>query len=1658
MSLNIQSNYLLDVARQAFGKNSALRDRSLERMSTGLRINRASDDVGGMVMHEKFRTRIASLQTSISNVLSSVSLVQIAESALAEMDDLLNQLRGVFVESQNLPSSSSQKGAAAQRRIDDILDAIDRISSTTRGFGKNILDGTLGREITFVGDLSVIGGTKIDIPEGSRLSLGEHKLISSQVAIVSDINNDGIAIYNQNMLGEGGRLTDASDAGGLPFLSPIFNSATKTVYFAGSDGTLQSRHERDTGNSVTLTNPAKTGIMGGDDPTLVTDIHALSNTQLVYANDVAGESYLFTQSAGAAATQINFPRLYNPTGTSSAVVAEYDAGGLFNSSFAYPGGVSSLTSVTTDGTLLYGIRQDGLIVSFDTAGGSAQTFAYQDDTGTGLTLPLDAKAIAYVPAGAPGVAANSLFVYDPTQGFARVELNTGTSTAHIMDVSSFLEDSPPFTVTESGDATPDSFTLSSGPDIVDLNAFTTTGTITVTATDVNTNGSIDWVTSGPADYSGQNILTASGGGVIDIKSNSVGTVAITQTILESQTGGFLQGASGAITDTTGWANHYMTATIDKEGASPLTANVVIADGAGATGADIATSLQNAIDPGMARALVTFDGGTNSYKITSLATGATSEITLTDGSQDAVVSSGATVPGSDRLVTHGQLRVTINGAATDVTISNTSIPSALTAINTQLGSSIFAFSALKVVGTKTAASSAEDVVPEVTVQSLGVTAGETVSIAGASSTDISALTSGATFKVAMTNAGVATFQSITLDHVSFDLSNSAGIAAAMESAIENKFSGLSTTDFAVTFDGSSYKFATTPQAGVFTSGGVEIRFEEDGSSTAFQLGLTSTAASGDRTNFSQVTRGAGDLFVNWQFGGAGASKTGTGKHGLTSDLKLTGAGVTSDSGGIAVGDKFTVKIALIPRDFTDMTFNGTNLVASSPTATVGRLYSTSTLQPTGGTINFANAVQTGTEAVAYDGTNYYVESPGTPFIYALDSAGTIKNVILKPESADVNDELGMAFSGGLLYVTNDSTSEVYAIDPFSAQGQKVIVEGNSTFSTLKLKSSNTGTDQAYAPVVNSAGTYIFYELYDGASRSLIAHQRSTGLEHVVLTDNSPFTPATAAPTIGTAAESHFQTRSNASGSRIVLVEEGNVKVYDVDVAGGTTTLVSDLGAGDNPEIDSSGTYVVFERPDTNPTDLFFASADGSFAPVNFTASENPDSGPESGGVRDGNEVTGGSSASFSTGGDRIAFISNGDVYVYRTTNPLTGQVATPIPIKPSDVDLDAELDNLARPTGPNPNSLFTKTPTIDTFNTMTRETFTIKILTDPDEEYAGTFSVNGDESGSHADGVIGKEYVTSGGVGGTGMGLRFTVNDDGQYTVGDEFLIDVDVVAAIRLDGGPTQLATADRTLLFEDEYGQRVAVSFASYIPSGNNEVRFRVEGEEQFQTHIESGLPGGQEDIVIDSYSSKSLGLDGMKVTDSIQSAWTNLTVSSQNAGTSDELEIFLAPEVRRDDFVPRKETYRLTFKDENTFDVTGTISGTIAKNLQYYEGHKIEFRGIELTLTGKAEAGDYVTFGYDGELGTLAKIDLAKDRIADARAELGAKAFSLENWANTQTQQRFNFVKSDSDIGDADMAAEFTNYTRNQLLAGQFHLTSTLSQISSERMMELLGPSLLL
>ncbi|TVY09337.1 flagellin N-terminal helical domain-containing protein [Paenibacillus cremeus] len=340
--------------------NTANQSKSIEKLSSGLRINRAGDDAAGLSISEKMRGQIRGLDQASRNAQDGISLIQTAEGALNETHDILQRIRELANQSANGTNTDTDR-SAIQDEVNQLSSEINRIGNTTEFNTQKLLKGD-----------------------------GKQNLANTGVVTAGKLTNGTDTTYTQAVNDDS--ITTAAANGDT--LAYTINGQTLTVNFA-TDATLSANSSAFTAGSVATTSAttmsATVGINGtntanGDATAAATALQAMIDN-----NATLKGNYTVTQSAAGAITI-------------SAV-----AGGAFQ------GGSGNISNGTGTGTIVVANNAGSTVAG--TTNNGLQASATIDFSGleTGTAATSNAKINALVGTGAT-IAGQQIEFYDSTKG------------------------------------------------------------------------------------------------------------------------------------------------------------------------------------------------------------------------------------------------------------------------------------------------------------------------------------------------------------------------------------------------------------------------------------------------------------------------------------------------------------------------------------------------------------------------------------------------------------------------------------------------------------------------------------------------------------------------------------------------------------------------------------------------------------------------------------------------------------------------------------------------------------------------------------------------------------------------------------------------------------------------------------------------------------------------------------------------------------------------------------------------------------------------------------------------------------------------------------------------------------------------------------------
>ncbi len=220
MSMNAQRNLLSSQGSLA---------TSMQRLSSGLRVNSAKDDAAGLAIAERMNAQVKGLSVAARNANDGISLAQTAEGALGKVGDMLQRMRELAVQSANATNSADDR-KALQAEVKQLTDEIDRVSQQTSFNGKKVLDGSF-TAATFqvganAGDNITIGSlADTRAANLSVVAYGENTVAGLDPA--ADITAYDVAVTADLTIAVGG--ADAVDLGELPAASSAIERMGQVV-------------------------------------------------------------------------------------------------------------------------------------------------------------------------------------------------------------------------------------------------------------------------------------------------------------------------------------------------------------------------------------------------------------------------------------------------------------------------------------------------------------------------------------------------------------------------------------------------------------------------------------------------------------------------------------------------------------------------------------------------------------------------------------------------------------------------------------------------------------------------------------------------------------------------------------------------------------------------------------------------------------------------------------------------------------------------------------------------------------------------------------------------------------------------------------------------------------------------------------------------------------------------------------------------------------------------------------------------------------------------------------------------------------------------------------------------------------------------------------
>lgn len=356
-SLNAQRNLAVSTNKLA---------KSLERLSSGLRINRAGDDAAGLAISEGLRSQIRGLDQAVRNANDGLSLIGTAESAINSYTENLQRIRELAIQSANDTNSASNR-AALDKEVQQLLEEMQRISTTVEFNGLKLLDGTFTEKQLQVGAQAnqIIGISTGNLQTNSLGQVAE--TVSSDFMVTDTTYVNGSLILNGiDVVAEaGGALKDDGisfangDRSAISVANAINNTTAKHGVLAEAEPAIFTAANAIAGGSITTGELLINGVdiaagttltfnAGDSNNTLINAINAQTNITGVVATKDASNKLVLTADDGRNITIATDDGLANDPNVSLGLAA---TGSDFNAEVGGKIRLTSLEDISVAGNL-----------------------------------------------------------------------------------------------------------------------------------------------------------------------------------------------------------------------------------------------------------------------------------------------------------------------------------------------------------------------------------------------------------------------------------------------------------------------------------------------------------------------------------------------------------------------------------------------------------------------------------------------------------------------------------------------------------------------------------------------------------------------------------------------------------------------------------------------------------------------------------------------------------------------------------------------------------------------------------------------------------------------------------------------------------------------------------------------------------------------------------------------------------------------------------------------------------------------------------------------------------------------------------------------------------------------------------------------------------
>ena len=222
MGMSINTNSVSINAQRSLGLSGNSLATSMQRLSSGLRVNSAKDDAAGLAIAERMSTQVKGLAVASRNANDGISLAQTAEGALGKVGDMLQRMRELAVQSGNATNSKSDR-EALQAELSQLRDEVDRVAKTTSFNGAKLLDGS------FTGAVFQVGANSGDnITVGALANTKVSEIGNSTYGSQADVAAAGVKTDALTAITQGAITINITGANGVSAKVVIDEDANAT--------------------------------------------------------------------------------------------------------------------------------------------------------------------------------------------------------------------------------------------------------------------------------------------------------------------------------------------------------------------------------------------------------------------------------------------------------------------------------------------------------------------------------------------------------------------------------------------------------------------------------------------------------------------------------------------------------------------------------------------------------------------------------------------------------------------------------------------------------------------------------------------------------------------------------------------------------------------------------------------------------------------------------------------------------------------------------------------------------------------------------------------------------------------------------------------------------------------------------------------------------------------------------------------------------------------------------------------------------------------------------------------------------------------------------------------------------------------------------------